>query len=165
MLRAGLAIVILVLCSSYKSYPTISKLTALKILTIVLTILTSFMILSLLFGVLPAYLGSTSEVYDGLASFVYGVTGVYMCVMIAVCVLACVQGYRAVKNGFLESAAYQEQQRKTNMFFGQFTQGSNRQYNCQQGFTTEHTSWQCRSCGKYNNPAHNFCIYCGHPKQ
>ena len=162
MLQAGLAIVIFVLCSSYKGYPTMSKLTALKILTIILTVLTGFMILSFVFGIIPAYLRSDN---GWLSASIYGAIGVYQTIMIAVCVIACIQGYRAVKNGFLENAAYQDQQKKTNMFFGRFTQGANRQYNNQQSFTTEYSSWQCKSCGKYNNPAHNFCIYCGKPKQ
>lgn len=61
MLHIGIAIALLVLCSSYKSCPIVSKLTGIKVLTIILTVLASIKLMSFLFGVLPMYYGSESE--------------------------------------------------------------------------------------------------------
>ena len=63
MLHIGIAIALLVLCSSYKSCPIVSKLTGIKVLTIILTVLASIKLMSFLFGVLPMYYGSESENY------------------------------------------------------------------------------------------------------
>ena len=50
MLHIGIAIALLVLCSSYKSCPIVSKLTGIKVLTIILTVLASIKLMSFLFG-------------------------------------------------------------------------------------------------------------------
>ena len=78
MLHIGIAIALLVLCSSYKSCPIVSKLTGIKVLTIILTVLASIKLMSFLFGVLPMYYGSESENYYPIlsvfASSVFAIT-------------------------------------------------------------------------------------------
>lgn len=115
MLNIGIAIALLVLCSSYKSCPIVSKLTGIKVLTIILTVLASIKLMSFLFGVLPMYYGSESENYHPIlsvfASSVFAITVIYYCGVITLSVIACIKGYKCMSNNELTSAAYSEQQR------------------------------------------------------
>ena len=115
MLHIGIAIALLVLCSSYKSCPIVSKLTGIKVLTIILTVLASIKLMSFLFGVLPMYYGSESENYYPIlsvfASSVFAITVIYYCGVITLSVIACIKGYKCMSNNELTSAAYSEQQR------------------------------------------------------
>ena len=156
MLHIGIAIALLVLCSSYKSCPIVSKLTGIKVLTIILTVL---------FGVLPMYYGSESENYYPIlsvfASSVFAITVIYYCGVITLSVIACIKGYKCMSNNELTSAAYSEQQR-VNAARAQQIYHTQSAANVQQSFTTENTAWQCTSCGKYIESDNKFCIYCGH---
>ena len=115
MLHIGIAIALLVLCSSYKSCPIVSKLTGIKVLTIILTVLASIKLMSFLFGVLPMYYGSESENYYPIlsvfASSVFAITVIYYCGVITLSVIACIKGYKCMSNNELTSVAYSEQQR------------------------------------------------------
>ena len=68
MINIGIAIALLILCSSYKSCPIVSKLTGIKVLTIILTVLTSINILVLLSGILPMYYFTESDGYYPIVS-------------------------------------------------------------------------------------------------
>ncbi len=116
MLNIGIAIALLVLCSSYKSCPIVSKLTGIKVLTIILTVLASIKLMSFLFGVLPMYYGSESENYHPIlsvfaSSVFFAITVIYYCGVITLSVIACIKGYKCMSNNELTSAAYSEQQR------------------------------------------------------
>lgn len=165
MLHIGIAIALLVLCSSYKSCPIVSKLTGIKVLTIILTVLASIKLMSFLFGVLPMYYGSESENYHPIlsvfASSVFAITVIYYVGVITLSVIACIKGYKCMTNNELTSAAYSEQQR-ANAARAQQIYHAQSAANVQQSFTTENTAWQCTSCGKYNESDNKFCIYCGH---
>lgn len=110
MLNIGIAIALLVLCSSYKSCPIVSKLTGIKVLTIILTVLASIKLMSFLFGILPMYYGSESEKYYPIlsvfASSVFAITVIYYCGVITLSVIACIKGYKCMSNNELTSAAY-----------------------------------------------------------
>ena len=165
MLNIGIAIALLVLCSSYKSCPIVSKLTGIKVLTIILTVLASIKLMSFLFGVLPMYYGSESENYHPIlsvfASSVFAITVIYYCGVITLSVIACIKGYKCMSNNELTSAAYSEPQR-VNAARAQQIYHTQSAANVQQSFATENTAWQCTSCGKYNESDNKFCIYCGH---
>ena len=61
MLHIGLAIALLVLCGSYKDYPTLSKRTGIKAITVILTVLTGIKAIAVLFGVIPSYYATESS--------------------------------------------------------------------------------------------------------
>ena len=165
MVHIGIAIALLVLCSSYKSCPIVSKLTGIKVLTIVLTVLSSIKLMSFLFGVLPIYYGSESENYYPIlsvfASSVFAVIVIYYGGVIALSIIACIKGYKCMSNNELTSAAYSEQQR-VNAARAQQIYRTQSYSDVQQCYTTQNTAWQCTSCGKYNESDNKFCIYCGH---
>ena len=165
MVHIGIAIALLVLCSSYKSCPVVSKLTGIKVLTIVLTVLTSIKLMSFLFGVLPIYYGSESENYYPIlsvfASSAFAVIVIYYGGVITLSIIACIKGYKCMSNNELTSAAYSEQQR-VNAARAQQIYRTQSYSDVQQCYTTQNTAWQCTSCGKYNESDNKFCIYCGH---
>lgn len=111
MLNIGIAIALLVLCSSYKSCPIVSKLTGIKVLTIILTVLASIKLMSFLFGVLPMYYGSESENYHPIlsvfASSVFAITVIYYCGVITLSVIACIKGYKCMSNNELHLCGLQ----------------------------------------------------------
>ena len=165
MLHIGLAIALLVLCGSYKDYPTLSKRTGIKAITVILTVLTGIKALAVLFGVIPSYYGTeNSTFFPGLSVFssmIFAVAIIYYGGVIALSVIACIKGYKCMSNNELTSAAYSEQQR-VNAARAQQIYRAQSVANVQQSFTTENTAWQCTSCGKYNDSDNKFCIYCGH---
>lgn len=165
MLHIGLAIALLVLCGSYKDYPTLSKRTGIKAITVILTVLTGIKALAVLFGVIPSYYGTeNSSFLPGLSVFssmIFAVTMIYYGGVITLSVIACIKGYKCMSNNELTSAAYSEQQR-VNAARAQQIYNAQSAANVQQSFTTENTAWQCKSCGKYNESDNKFCIYCGH---
>lgn len=165
MLHIGLAIALLVLCGSYKDYPTLSKRTGINVITIILTVLTGIMALAVLFGVIPSYYGTESDIpYSGLSVFssvMFAIIVIYYGGVITLSVIACIKGYKCMSNNELTSAAYSEQQR-VNAARAQQIYRAQSAANVQQSFTTENNAWQCKSCGKYNESDNKFCIYCGH---
>lgn len=165
MLHIGLAIALLVLCGSYKDYPTLSKRTGIKAITVILTVLTGIKAIAVLFGVIPSYYATESNsFFPGLSVFssmAFAVTVIYYGGVITLSVIACIKGYKCMSNNELTSAAYSEQQR-VNAARAQQIYRAQSAANVQQSFTTENTSWQCKSCGKYNESDNKFCIYCGH---
>lgn len=165
MLHIGLAIALLVLCGSYKDYPTLSKRTGIKAITVILTVLTGIRASAVLFGVIPSYYATkSSSFFPGLSVFssmAFAVTVIYYGGVITLSVIACIKGYKCMSNNELTSAAYSEQQR-VNAARAQQIYRAQSAANVQQSFTTENTAWQCKSCGKYNESDNKFCIYCGH---
>lgn len=165
MLHIGLAIALLVLCGSYKDYPTLSKRTGIKAITVILTVLTGIKAIAVLFGVFPSYYATeSSSFFPGLSVFssmAFAVTVIYYGGVITLSVIACIKGYKCMSNNELTSAAYSEQQR-VNAARAQQIYRAQSAANVQQSFTTENTAWQCKSCGKYNESDNKFCIYCGH---
>lgn len=165
MLHIGLAIALLVLCGSYKEYPALSKRTGIKVITIILTVLTGIKALTVLFGVIPMYYGTESDISSsGLSIFssvMYVFIVIYYGGVITLSVIACIKGYKCMSNNELTSAAYSEQQR-VNAARAQQIYRTQSAANVQQSFTTENTAWQCKTCGKYNESDNKFCIYCGH---
>lgn len=165
MLHIGLAIALLILCGSYKDYPTLSKRTGIKAITVILTVLTGIKALAVLFGVIPSYYGTESSSFlPGLSVFssmIFAVTVIYYGGVITLSVIACIKGYKCMSNNELTSAAYSEQQR-VNAARAQQIYHAQSAANVQQSFTTENTAWQCKSCGKFNESDNKFCIYCGH---
>lgn len=115
MLHIGLAIALLVLCGSYKDYPTLSKRTGINVITIILTVLTGLKALAVLFGVIPSYYGTESDIpYSGLSVFssvMFAIIVIYYGGVITLSVIACIKGYKCMSNNELTSAAYSEQQR------------------------------------------------------
>ena len=161
MLHIGLAIALLILCGSYKDYPTLSKRTGINVITIILTVLTGIKALA----VIPAYYGTESDIpYSGLSVFssvMFAIIVIYYGGVITLSVIACIKGYKCMSNNELTSAAYSEQQR-VNAATAQQIYRAQSAANVQQSFTTENNAWQCKSCGKYNESDNKFCIYCGH---
>lgn len=165
MLHLGIAIALLVVCSSYKSCPTLSKLTGIKVMTVILTVLTSIKALSFLFGIIPAYYGTEDDIgYPGISVFfstMFALILIYYVGVITLSIVACIKGYKCMGDSELSAAAFNEQlrvnaARAQQIYRTQYTSG------VQQNFTTENTAWQCTSCGKYNESDNKFCIYCGH---
>ena len=165
MLHIGLAIALLILCGSYKEYPAISKRTGIKVITIILTVLTGIKALTVLFGVIPAYYGTESDISNsGLSVFssvMFALIVIYYGGVITLSVIACVKGYKCMNNNELAAAALCEQQR-VNAARAQQIYRAQSAANVQQSFTTENMAWQCKNCGKYNESDNKFCIYCGH---
>lgn len=166
MLNIGLAIAVLIVWSSYKGYPTLSKRTAIKVMTIILTVLVSLKILVLV-GISSAYydFAHSSESVYFFTSFAYGAAALYYGAVIVLGIIACVLGYKAVINDeFTQSALKEQQTRNTQVVRNNYV---NRSGNEQMHFTTAETAtpWQCGSCGKYNEPDNKFCIYCGSLKK
>lgn len=166
MLSIGLAIAVLTVWSSYKGYPTLSKRTAIKVMTIILTVLISLKIIVLI-GISSAYydfVHSSGTVYF-FTSFTYGAVALYYGAIVVLGIIACVLGYKAVINDELTQSALKEQHtRNTQVVRNTYV---NRSGDEQMHFTTAETStpWQCGSCGKYNEPENKFCVYCGSLKK
>lgn len=164
MLQIGLAIALIVVCGSYKEYPTLSKRTGIKVMTVILTVLASIKALSALFGIIPSYYGTEDFVFDGLAALsatVFALVVIYYGGVITISVIACVKGYKCMGNDELTNAALNEQLRVNSARSQQIFRNQS-VTDVQQSFTTENTAWQCGSCGKYNESENKFCIYCGH---
>ena len=108
MLHIGLAIALLVLCGSYKDYPTLSKRTGINVITIILTVLTGIKALAVLFGVIPSYYGTESDIpYSGLSVFssvMFATIVIYYGGVITLSVIACIKGYKCMSNNELTSA-------------------------------------------------------------
>lgn len=139
MLNIGIAIALLVLCSSYKSCPIVSKLTGIKVLTIILTVLASIKLMSFLFGVLPMYYGSESENYHPILSVFASSVCNNRDILLRRYHSEChrlYQGYKCMSNNELTSAAYSEQQR-VNAARAQQIYHTQSAANDQQSFTTE----------------------------
>lgn len=166
MLNIGLAIAVLIVCSSYKGYPTLGKRTAIKVMTIILTVTSSLKLL-VFAGISSAYYGTAGSSYDFinfLTSFSYGISGIYYGINIALGVIACIFGYKAIGNYNLMQSAYKERQTRNEQIIK--SARVNYSQNEQMHFTTADTTsaWRCGSCGKYNETGNNFCIYCGKSK-
>lgn len=165
MLNIGLAIAVLIVCGVYKSCPTLDKRTAIKVMTIILTVTVSLKLITLA-GISSAYYAtgdSSYAVIDFMTSFVYGVLVIYYGINIILGIIACIFGYKAIANNNLTQSAYKERQTRNEQIIKNTCVNYSR--NEQMHFTTaESSAWQCGSCGKYNEAVNKFCIYCGSSK-